>query len=317
MSRELPRDARDGLPELRAAFEATGSGAWLMRAITACGLDHANGYRLSLQLGDDRMRGGCQATEARLIAGAVDLIDTDWLSLARHRAGGLPLVAVAPYGAIFGGLVAPCDGELRTLADLPGKRIGVVHAQDKNWLLLRAVCRQRHGFDPAGVSSCVVTGSKSALREALAGGELDAALLYWHQVPTLVADGEFREVCDLVESLATLPGTSCLVPSTFFVFHEALLRADHGRAEAFARSAAAAAERLRTDAALWSRVSGVSLCTPAGAALRRKWLARVGLPWAPAMTGALQRLAALLDGAPQRARHDLPPSAWLSAGLLQ
>ncbi|MCK9988056.1 MAG: lipopolysaccharide export system permease protein, partial [Azoarcus sp.] len=79
------------LPTLRGAFEATGSGAWLMRAIVACGLDEANGYRLALQLGDDRMRGERHATEARLIDGEVDLIDTDWLSLARHRAAGLPL----------------------------------------------------------------------------------------------------------------------------------------------------------------------------------------------------------------------------------
>ncbi|BAL26685.1 ABC transporter substrate-binding protein [Azoarcus sp. KH32C] len=309
------RDAQhDALPVLRAAFEATGSGAWLMRAITACGLDHANGYRLELQLGDDRMRGKRQATEARLIDGEVDVIDTDWLSLLRHRAAGLPLVAAAPYGVIFGGLVAPRGSSLRGLADLPGKRIGVVHAEDKNWLLLRAACRRRHGFDPAEVSDCVAAGSKTVLREALRGGELDGALTYWHQVPALVAEGGFREVCDLVELLASFPSRRPPVPTSFFVLHEALLSSAPDLAQGFARSVRDAAARLRTDAGLWSRVSGTPAGTWSSAALRRKWLARVGLPWVPEMAERLQELADLM-APPGGPRHELSAGS-LAAGLL-
>ncbi|NMG00204.1 phosphate/phosphite/phosphonate ABC transporter substrate-binding protein [Aromatoleum toluolicum] len=310
MSADISQDAP---PTLRAAFEATGSGAWLMRAIVACGLDEANGYRLALQLGDDRMRGERQATEARLIDGEVDLIDTDWLSLARHRAAGLPLVAAAPYGAIFGGLVARRGSALRSLADLAGKRIGVVHTQDKNWLLLRAACRLRHGFDPAEASHCIAAGSKSALHDALCGGALDAALLYWHQVPALVAGGAFREVCDLAALLAALPVPRPQVPTSFFVCHEALSRTAPALLHGFARSAAAAADRLRADPGLWSRVAGVPAGSWAGAVLRRKWLARVGLPWAPHMADRLQELADLMapPGAP---RHALP-AGLLAAGL--
>jgi NitT/TauT family transport system substrate-binding protein len=302
----------DHLPVLRAAFEATGSGAWLMRAITACGLDEANGYRLELQLGDDHMRGGRQATEARLIDGAVDVIDTDWLSLARHRAAGLPLVAVAPYGAVFGGLVVRRGACVRGLADLPGRRIGVVHAQDKNWLLLRALCRQRHGFDPAADARCVAAGSKTALRDALRDGELDGALLYWHQIPALVADGECREVCDFAASLTRFPASRPAVPTSFFVMREAMLTAAPALAHGFSRSVQAAAGRLRADAFLWSRVSGVAAGTRAGAALRRKWLARIGLPWAADMAARLQELAALLEPSDAPA----PPAGALAAGFL-
>lgn len=282
------------LPTLRAAFETTGSGAWLMRAILACGLDEAHGYRLDLQLGDDRMRGGQHATEARLIEGAVDLIDTDWLSLARHRAAGLPLVAVAPYGAIFGGLVVPRSAPVRGLADLLGRRIGVVHAQDKNWLLLRALCRQRHGFDPADAARCIPAGSKTALLDALRAGDVDAALLYWHQIPALVAGGACREVCDFAASLARFPAARPAVPTSFFVMHAALAQAAPTLVQGFARSVLAAAERLRADAGLWSRVSGVAAGSWAGAALRRKWLARIGLPWAADVPARLHELAELL-----------------------
>jgi NitT/TauT family transport system substrate-binding protein len=318
----MPAGSGGPLPTLRAAFEATGSGSWLMRAIVDGGLDRANGYRLVLELGDDRMRGARQATEARLIAGGVDLIDTDWLSLARHRAAGLPLAAAAPYGAIFGGLVAPRDGTLGALADLPGRRIGVVHAQDKNWLLLRAACREQYGFDPAAVAQCVETGSKTALREALHGGRVDGALLYWHQVPALVAGGEFVEVCDLVDLLDGPPGAGRRVPTTFFVFHEATLAAQPELVRGFARSVAAAAARLREDAALWRRVSGHAGDAKggegerAGAALRLKWLARVGLPWAPDMIAALGTLAArLAGGTPGAARFELPDGIF-AAGFL-
>jgi len=313
----LAADARAALPIVRAAFEATGSGSWLMRAILDGGLDRAHGYRLVLELADDRMRGARQATEARLIDGQVDVIDTDWLSLARHRAAGLPLVAAAPYGAIFGGLVAPRDGALRSLADLPGRRIGVVHAQDKNWLLLRAACRQRHGFDPAAVAHCVATGSKTALREALQAGRVDAALLYWHQVPAQVAGAGFVEVCDLVELLDGLPGGGTRVPSTFFVFHDALVATQPALVRGFARSVGEAAARLRKDAVLWARISGLRCgageCGRVGAAVRRKWLARIGLPWAPHMIDTLGALAALL--APDGAPHALPDGTF-AAGFL-
>ena len=303
------------LPTLRAAFEATGSGSWLMRAIVACGLDRANGYRLVLDLGDDHMRGGQQATEARLIAGEVDLIDTDWLSLARHRAAGLPLAAAVPYGAIFGGLVAPRAGALRSLADLPGRRIGVVHAQDKNWLLLRAACRAHCGFDPAAHAQCVETGSKTALRQALHDGRVDGALLYWHQVPALVAGGDFVEVCDLIELLDELPGDAAAVPSTFFVFHDALLAAQPQLVRGFARSVAEAAAWMRADAELWRRVSGMA-GEGVGPALRDKWLARIGLRWAPEMIAALGVLAGLLAGAaPGTTRFELP-SGTFAAGFL-
>lgn len=313
-----PDSLRTALPTLRAAFEATGSGSWLMRAILDGGLDRTNGYRLALELGDDRMRGGRQATEARLIAGEVDLIDTDWLSLARHRAAGLPLAAAVPYGAIFGGLVAPRDGTLRSLADLPGRRIGVVHAQDKNWLLLRAACRLQHDFDPAVHAQCVATGSKTALRQALQDGQMDAALLYWHQVPAQVASGDFVEVCDLVDLLNELPGDVAAAPSTFFVFHDAMLTAQPQLVRGFARSVAEAAARLRADAQLWCRVSGVACDANdgVGSAVRTKWLARIGLPWAPEMTGTLAALAGLLAGrAPRAARFELPGGTF-AAGFL-
>lgn len=276
------------LPLLRAGFEASGSGRWLMRAIAGHGLDRANGFRLQVALADDQMRAGRQATEACLAEASADVVDTDWLSIARCRRAGIALAAAVPYGAIFGGLVARRGG-VAALSALPGRRIGVVHPDDKNWLLLRAVCRAWHGFDPELVCTRVDAGSKTALRARLADGEVDAALLYWHQIPALTAAGEFVEICDLLDALPHL-GVR-VVPSTFFVFSDALLAARPELVRAFGRAAAAAARILRDDAGAWHTASG-SAATDAGAtALRAKWLARVPLEWDGAMRTDLLGLA--------------------------
>lgn len=293
-------------PALRAAFESSGSGAWLMRTILAQGLDRRHGFSLDLRLGDDRVRGDRQATEARLIAGEVDLIDTDWLSIARHRSAGLPLLAAAPYGAIFGALVARPGAGMRGLADLRGRRIGVVHPRDKNWLLLRAACRGI-GFDPAETCTVEACGSKGSLAEALGAGSVDAALLYWHQVPALLAAGTCDEVCDLLELLP--PGRGRGVPSTFFVFREDFVAQHADTVQAFRGAAAEAAALLRDDEALWRHMSGVDAAVADG--LRRRWMARVGLPWKPAMAADLQALARWLLGIETTARSLLAP------GLLQ
>lgn len=279
-------------PVLRAAFESSGSGGWIMATMMERGLDRRHGFRLDLGLGDDRVRGALQATEARLAAGEVDLIDTDWLALARCRRQGLAITAVAPYGAIFGSLVARRDGPLQRLADLPGCRIGVIHANDKNWLLLRAACRRHHGFDPQDCCRRIDAGSKTRLRQLLQDGEVDGALLFWHQVPAAVAGGVFGEICDLLELLHGLGEGIC--PSTFFVMHDALLAGQPELVRGFCRAVAATIAGLREDGAAWLGAAGAP--ESEAPALRAKWLARIGLPWHGGMTEELAQLATRLAG---------------------
>ncbi len=276
------------LPTLRAGFEASGSGRWLMNTIALHALDHANGFRLHIELANDQMRAGLQATEACLADASADVVDTDWLSIARCRRAGMALAAAVPYGAIFGGLLAR-RGSLAHLSQLPGQRIGVVHPDDKNWLLLRAACRQLHGFDPKTTCTRVDVGSKTALREHLADGLVDAALLYWHQIPTLVASGRFVEICDLIDLLPLLGMR--IVPSTFFVFSEALLNADPDLVLGFARAVSAAVRILRDDTGAWHAITGTAANNLGGQALRTKWLARIPHDWNSAMQTDLLKLA--------------------------
>lgn len=301
------------LPVLRAAFETTGSGRWLMQTIVGHAFDVANGFRLELALSDDGVKGGLQATEAKLVAGEIDFIDTDWLSIARCRQAGLPITGAVPYGAIFGGLIAPASGAVRALADMPGKTIGVVRRLDKNWLLLRAACKLSEGFDPEWVCRVVETGSKTTLRERLCNGELDAALLFWHQVPELVEGGEFREVCDMLELLPVLGVRN--VPSTFFVFHDALIAANPALVQGFSSALRAAHEVLREDTAAWHQAIGRQ--TNSGAALRAKWLSRVKTDWQADMEHDLELLAYFLGTFLTATELNGLPEGTLSASLIQ
>lgn len=299
------------LPALRASFEATGSGRWLMQTIVDQALDRAHGFRLELALSDDGVKGGLQATEARLAAGEVDFIDTDWLSIARCRRDGLQVTGAVPYGAIYGGLVAPASGQLRSLGDLPGKRIGVVRRLDKNWLLLRATCRQVLHFDPQLACQVVEAGSKTALAQLLRAGEVDAALLFWHQVPALLAEGGFMEVCDMLELLPLLGVRD--VPSTFFVFRDELVQSRPQLVLGFAAALRAATTVLREDAAAWQQAAGIS--EEDGDALRSKWLTRIKPEWQADMAQDLQKLAQLLGDMQPETKFDELPQGTLAATL--
>ena len=163
--------------------------------------------------------------------------------------------------------------------------------RSKNWLLLRAACRRQQGFDPEDCCRRVDAGSKTRLRQLLEDGEVDGALLFWHQVPLLTADGVFAEICDLLDLLPVIGAG--VFPSTFFVLNESLLAAQPELVRGFCRAVAAAIEALRQDATGWCRAAADSASNPA---LRAKWLARIGIPWQTGMTAALARLAAELTG---------------------
>ena len=300
------------LPILRASFESTGSGRWLIQNIVGRGLDLANGFRLQILFSDDDVQGSLQATEAKLLSGEVDFIDTDWLSIARCREAGLPITGAVPYGVIFGGLIAPVTGKVKTLADLPGKTIGIVRRLDKNWLLLRAACKLSHGFDPDEVCQVVEAGSKTMLRKMLRKGKLDAALQFWHQVPDLVADGKYHEVCDMLDLLPVLGIRN--VPSTFFVFHDALVASNPALVQSFSSAIRAAHAVLREDSVAWYQMVGHQVENKT--ALRTKWLSRINTDWHENMEDDLEQLASLIDNLHNKSEYNGLPEGTLSASLI-
>jgi NitT/TauT family transport system substrate-binding protein len=275
------------LGTLRAAFEASGSPSWVMRVIQERGFDRRHGFRLDLGLGGDRGGQRAQATEAAVAAGAADLIDTDWISIARSHQSGPGLIAVFPYGRIMGGVVTAAGSGLTTLADLAGRRIGVVRVNDKNWTVVRAAALQRHGFDPQAAASVEEALSKTTLVEWLETDRVEAAVLPWHVVPRVTGGGRFRQLCDVLDLLPD----AAAAPTTFFAVRADFADSRRELIAAFIAAYAEAVALMRADADVWCAAAaspddGAELL----AELRAAWGRRICTEWARDDVRALQIL---------------------------
>jgi len=242
-----------GLPVLRAAFEPTGSPRWFVHAMKKLGLDAKHGFDLQITLVRDQITGAYQSFEVALKEDTVDLIDIDWIVIGRHRTDGLPLTAFFPYGRIAGGLVVPADSSINGLADLRGKRIGVVRLRDKNWVILRAACMKRCGFDPQQENTVVEALSKGTLAEMLTHGEVQAALQWWQLIPPLVATGAYRRVVDVLDLIADL-GIDGAVPITLFTVTEAFAQRNGELLRGFVRAFCETADYLKANNNIWVEI---------------------------------------------------------------
>lgn len=276
---------------LKAAFEATGSPRWIMDTITRYRLDIKHGFRLQVDFIGDKVQHNLQSTEAALVGNHVDFIDTDWISIARLRAQGIPVSAVFPYGAIMGGLVVPHDSGIYSLMDIRGRRIGVVRQSDKNWSVVRTVCVKRYGLDPGTEASVREAGSKTALMQQLRAGEVEAAVLYWHLIPGLVVSGRFRQVCDVLELVPEL-GINA-VPTTFFTFRDEFIACRPALVRAFIGAYCEAVTLMRENDEIWAHIAehilndnDLTLLH----ALRGKWDTRICTTWNIGVVADLDRL---------------------------
>ncbi len=284
------------LGTLRGAFEATGSPSWIMRTICRRGLDRSHGFALDLKLGGDTVKHSLQATEAVLAEGAADIVDTDWLSIARWRRDGFPVKAVYPYGRIMGGMVVPATSAIHQLPDLKGRRIGVVRTFDKNWLVVRAACLQRHGFDPQNEANVREAMSKTVLLDWLKDGAIDVAVLYWHLIPQLIADGRFRQFQDVLDLVTAISGVN--PPTTFFVCREDFIAVKPDLVRAFVAAYCDAVALMREDPDAWAEaVVDTGTSNTELTALRASWDRRVCTSWGQddlcALTDLFDRLKAI------------------------
>ena len=243
------------LPVMRARFEHNGSPRYMLYTIKRLGLDRDHGFHLDVELVSDELEGGMETVEARLQDGDADLIDIDYISTARERAEGASIVAVHPYGRTVGGLVAPEGTDIEGLTDLPGHRIGVVRRLDKNWILVRAACREYHGFDPDETATPVEAGSKVGLTDMLHDGEVDAVLQFWPIVPEITERGPYREVFPVSDLVQRLAETDDRLPVSTFLTSESFLAERPETVRRFRRAYRDAVDRLVAEDDLWRPVA--------------------------------------------------------------
>lgn len=243
------------LSVMRARFEHNGSPRYMLYTIKRLGLDVENDFHLDVQLVSDELEGGMETVEARLQDGDADLIDIDYISTARERAEGADIVAIHPYGRTVGGLVVPEDTEIGGLEDLPGKRIGVVRRLDKNWILVRAACREFHGFDPDEESTPVEAGSKVELTRMIQENEVDGVLQFWPIVPEITETGPFTEVLPVSRLVQELSGVDRKLPISTFLTSEDFLDTNPETVDRFRNAYREAVSRLVDEDDLWEAIA--------------------------------------------------------------
>jgi NitT/TauT family transport system substrate-binding protein len=180
----------------------------------------------------------------------------------------------------MGGMVTAAGSGISHLSHLPGRRVGLIRANDKNWIVIRAAFRHRHGSDVHEQAVVKEALSKTTLTEWLKAGEVDAAVLPWQLVPRLITGGRFHKVCDVLDLISELGAAS--VPTTFFVVQPAFASSRPELISAFRAAYTDAVDLMRADETVWrGAVAGPDDSPDILAALRLSWLRRIQYEWGP------------------------------------
>lgn len=211
------------LPVLTLSVLQFGTPHWELDHLKRHGLDQANGFDLQVRLVAD-----LPASRLALGSGSVDGAVSDLLwAQARYEAG--TAYRYVPFSSQIGEVLVNDGSDIRTLADLRGKRIGVAGGPDGlGWLLLQRVAA-RQGIDLAREAT-VQYAAPPLLSQALRRGQVDALLTFWHFSARLRGEGGVRtafRLADLVSTLgfdSDLPVLGYLFPEDWAAAHEELLQ---------------------------------------------------------------------------------------------
>ncbi|MBB6253727.1 ABC transporter substrate-binding protein [Nitrospirillum iridis] len=266
-----------------------GTVSWELDVVRRHGLDTAQGLAVVPQ-----EFATPQATQVALQAGQVDTVALDWLWVARQRAAGADWTFL-PFSNAAGALmVATAGGPVRTVEDLPGRRLGIAGGPlDKNWLILRAYARQRHGLDLDAVVDKTF-GAPPLLANALAAGRLDALLTYW---PFAAKGQAAGQVCLLTTEQAVRGlGIQGTPPMVGYAFSERWAQANRVTLDGFVAATRQARDLLATSDAEWGQLRPLTDAAGDGEFQQlRDWYRR-GIPqhWGEAERQAAGRLYQVL-----------------------
>ncbi|MDX2289401.1 MAG: ABC transporter substrate-binding protein [Hyphomicrobiaceae bacterium] len=273
---------------LRLGALKFGSLSWLLETMQGKGLVAAQGVVLDVV--DTASTG---AARIGLLAGDLDMIVSDWPWAMRQRSEGEPL-KFAPFSSALGALMVPADSQVKTLADLKGRRIGVAGTSiDKSWVLLRAYSRTALGTDIAEMTTPVF-GAAPLITEQLRQGRVDAALNFWTFSSRLKGTG-YRELLTMTDVMAGL-GIAPPPPLVGFVWSEKKMAGRDDEVVRFLAAVAAGNEILRTSDAAWPPLRDLMQAADDAelAALRDAYRAGLVGAWTPALTQSAGQLLKLL-----------------------
>ncbi|MFD2113895.1 ABC transporter substrate-binding protein [Thiorhodococcus fuscus] len=273
---------------VRLAVLKFGTLSWEADVIRRNGFDRAEGFSL-----EPSVFAGPQATLVALMGGDADMAVTDWIWVSRQRDAGRPYSFV-PYSTAIGALMVPSGSDIGSLADLAGHRIGVAGGPlDKNWLLLRALARQRSGLDLASQVDPVY-GAPPLLNAQIQQDRLDAVITHWPYAARLSAVG-YRPLMDAREAMSEL-GIQAEVPMIGYVFDEDWAKSHRETTDGFFRAVARAKSRLAESDAEWQALRPLMGVDDEATFIALRDGYRAGIPkrWGKAERAAAEHLFEIL-----------------------
>jgi NitT/TauT family transport system substrate-binding protein len=255
---------------IRIGILQYGTANWELDVMERMGLAAAEGVRLKLvplALKD--------AANIAIQGGAVDVIVTDWIWVARQRAEGRDYT-FAPYSRAVGGVMVRPDAGAKSIADLRGKRLGVGGgALDKSWLLLRAYARKTLGEDAATLFKPDFA-APPLLNALMLKGEIPAALTTWNFAARLRASG-MQEILSMDEMLRGL-GVQGELPMLGWVFSEAWAERNRFAVEGFLRASEKAKKIMRESDPVWEELQSLTRAEDAATRVALRDGFRAGIP---------------------------------------
>ncbi len=285
---------KGALPILTLSVLQFGTAHWELDHLKRHRLDQANGFELKVRLVAD-----LPASRLAVSSGSVDGAVSDLLwAQARYEAGtGYRYV---PFSSQIGEVLVTEGSDVRTLADLRGKRIGVAGGPDGlGWLLLqRAAAGQ--GIDLADEVH-VQYAAPPLLSQALRRGQADALLTFWQFSARMRGEGGVRTafaLADLLHELELEPN----LPVLGYLFPEAWAARNETLLTGFARALHQTKAQLAQDPAHWEAIRPLMRANDDAvfAALRDSFVEGIAPPLNEARIAHLHQLLRLAGAAPAR-----------------
>ena len=277
-----------GLPNVRLGTLQYGTVQWVSDIIRRHALDSANGFSLATTA-----LANTDAGRVALMAGAADIVVSDWMFVATQRAAGTRL-CFAPFSSSTGGILVPDSSAIRSLAQLAQHKLGVAGGPvDKSWLIVRAAAKGSSGLDLTQRAD-VVYGAPPLLNAKLMQGELDAVLTYWNFAARLEA-ANYRQIVSVSECGVSL-GLPAAMSLVGFVFHEEWATQHTEAINGFLNAAAAAEASLAQSDAEWQQIRPL-MNAPEDALfqrLKQRFVEGVSHPTVPTQESAAAQLFEIL-----------------------
>jgi len=231
--------------KIRLGLLSSGTLGWELAAIENEGLLKNANFTLEILPLTDQ-----QAGKIALQAGSVDLIISDWIWVSGMRTQGSDY-SFYPYSSSAGGLMVAANSNIKALADLQGKKLGIAGGElDKNWSLLLALAQQQHLDLNQSVEKAY--GAPPLLSQQLASQRIDALLTYWQFAARLEAQG-YKQLLSGEDIIREL-GIKATVPSLGYVFKESWADQHQSALQQFLEAAKAAKDQICHSDQAWQKI---------------------------------------------------------------